>query len=102
LGELDTGVLQAEALDPWTETNGDHGAVDGDGLGLVRTLLLVINLDRIAVVAYCGGGVAWKELDTPLLVGLGHDLGYFCVLVRKNAVHEFDEGHVHAVVTENV
>ena len=82
LGELNAGVLQAEALGARGEADGDHGTVHGEGVLLGAVLGLHLNGDIIAVVLHGGGLVAGQQLDAELLVLLGNGLGDVLVLVR--------------------
>ena len=102
LGELNAGVLQAEALGAWGEADGDHGTVHGEGVLLGAVLRLDLNGDIVAVVLDGGGLVAGQQLNAKLLVLLGNGLGDVLVLVRQDAVHELHDGDVHAIVGQNI
>ena len=104
LGELHAGVLQAKALHARGEADGDHHSVslDGFGLGAIGGLDVHLNALALAIVTDLGGLVTGLELHTKLLVVLGDLLGHVLVLIGKNAVHELDDGDVHAEVRQNV
>ena len=102
VGELDAGVLQAEALDAGTEADGHEDLVHGDRLGLPAVLLLDLHVHRVTVVGDLGGLVPGEELDAELLVVLGDLLGDLLVLVRQQAVHELDDRDLDAVGVHHV
>src|SRR5699024_7539745 len=82
--------------------DGKHATVHGQGVLLGTILGLNFNGDVVAIVLDRGGLVPGQKLNAKLLVLLSNLLGDVLVLIWKNAIHELNDGDVHAIVRKNI